>query len=337
MTASPPGPSVEKDVRARKSNRNSSRSRVPVRGCVAAAAAACALLGLAGCNANHESSTGGLTAGSQRTTEESSGSGNQQSTRDTDGTTDDRWAAFDLGAPGANAQAGGEAAGDDAAGLWTIALATFTSARHAQMAQEIRDDIINASGLRDVRVDTNANRSILHYGRYASPTGDRLNQDLDRIQAIEIAGRQPFSRAFATIIDPSEEGSLPQFNLTRLWEMFPRAERIYSLQIGFYDFDDAASEQRAREAAEELVARLRQEGQPAFYYHGPRMSVVTVGIFFEEAFDPVLGYSRAVKELREEYPHNLANGRELIQTSRYASGEERTNVQESFLIEVPRQ
>ncbi len=82
---------------------------------------------------------------------------------------------------------------------------------------------------------------------------------------------------------------------------------------------------------------MRTEGEAAFYFHGPRMSVVTVGVFFENDVDAVTGISRAVRDLQARYPSNLDNGKEIMETKRLPGGRVEKRTQPSFLINVPKQ
>ena len=96
---------------------------------------------------------------------------------------------------------------------------------------------------------------------------------------------------------------------------------MYSLQIGFYD---EAFGKEFRKAAEEMATILREDGVEAYYYHGPNISMVTVGLFDDS--DLVKrevrmpnglvsiqeGYGPRIKVLQEQFPNNLGNGATVI-------------------------
>ena len=124
-------------------------------------------------------------------------------------------------------------------------------------------------------------------------------------------------------------GSMPQYDLKNV----PRdRSKLYTLQIGFYDTEFGDD---FRQAAEKAAAALREEGEEAYYFHGPQRSSFTIGAFGKDAAtinestgEPV--YSAQVQALQQKYPYNLANGRTL--------NERRGGVvtpQPSFLVEIP--
>ena len=241
--------------------------------------------------------------------------------------------AFDNGQPQSSADL---AASQD--GLpWTIVLATFGSDNHQQLAERFRTNLIQVSGMTGFLITSRSDRSIIHFGHYATPDDPRAKDDLKRIHEITVDGRQPFARAFPSVVKPSDQGGHPQFNLVQLWKQFPHASVIYSLQIGFYSFDNVKSKNEARQAAEKAVTQLRAAGEQAFYYHSRTMSIITVGIFFQDSVDSITGYSPEVLQLQKKYPDNLANGKQLIEIERLPGGKTRKNIQSSFLINVPKQ
>ena len=73
---------------------------------------------------------------------------------------------------------------------------------------------------------------------------------------------------------------------------------------------------RFRGQAERTARALRSQGVEAFYYHGPNMSMVTVGVLGEDDHDgstqpPV--ESARLRRLRRDHPHNLLNDEILME------------------------
>ena len=115
---------------------------------------------------------------------------------------------------------------------------------------------------------------------------------------------------------------------------------LMTLQIGYYDEQYGED---FREAAELAAKELREQGDQAFYYHGPNRSLLTVGLFGQE--DLVqhttpgqdgrifvqTQYSQRVVELQKKYPHNLGNGLTLLQKQ----GGKDIGAQLSSLVRVP--
>ena len=91
-----------------------------------------------------------------------------------------------------------------------------------------------------------------------------------------------------------------------------------------------------RAAAEQAVARLRADGEQAFYHHGPSASTITVGVFGESDHDPAGGFdSHRPTEARERHPHNLVNGQGFHETLRTDSGQAVRRLQRSQLVAIP--
>lgn len=256
-------------------------------------------------------------------------------------------------APAVLAMSGGTpgSPGGAAGGGWSIPLGTFSLENHRTAATAFRDRFQTETRLSGAWVDASrSDRSIVWFGQYEAHNDPKLVSDLDRIRNVSMGGEQPFRKVLPSIHQTQfVQGSVPQYNLIRLREMFPERDRIFSLQIAFFEPDVASRLPLAQQAAEEYTTQLRAQGEPAFYYHGQRMSVVTVGVFFEDAIDPALavdpmtGYGAEVVAMQKKFPYNLDNGRQLIErhTIRTGSPNDRdgqrvvARAQRSGLIMVP--
>jgi hypothetical protein len=90
------------------------------------------------------------------------------------------------------------------------------------------------------------------------------------------------------------------------------------------------------------AARLRADGDQAYFYHGPNRSLVTVGLFTEQDFGVeqqpapdggvlfIPTYGQRVRELQKKFSYNLGNGRTIIEKS----GDKKLGEQPSFLVRV---
>lgn len=109
----------------------------------------------------------------------------------------------------------------------------------------------------------------------------------------------------------------------------------YTLQIGVYGAADFRADPTpeelatARREAERAVAMLRQSGELAWFFHGPKRSMVTVGIFDESVLtrDATPEYLL----LKQKYPNNLYNGQGI----REKLGRSEARMQDSLLVKVP--
>jgi hypothetical protein len=191
---------------------------------------------------------------------------------------------------------------------------------------------------------------VVAVGKFPDPSSPEALAMLEKVRAIAVGGKKPFTGAF--LAPPGELtnlGQRPEFNLARAKEQFgDRA--VYSLQVAAYGRKDIIDEQKrspteeelkeARRAAEEAAASLRQQGELAFFYHGPRYSMVTIGVWNDGDFahkeDPQAG-TRAHSEnpdltaLRKRFPNNLYNGAGVKVKSK-VEGEQ---MQASFTVRIP--
>lgn len=238
--------------------------------------------------------------------------------------------------PGADARA---PRADDA---WVIVLATLPEGADS-LAGSMLERVRTRDGIRGARLATRSGRTMIVAGAYDGPGDGRAVRDLERYHAIEVDGRRPYARAF--IAPPPPEalaGSDPAHDLRTVKARFGDLAD-YTLQIGVYGRIEntpvSAEERRVfREAAEAAVRELRAQGERAFYYHAPNLSMVTVGVFGSSDFDPSTMppmESERLKALRAKYPHNLLNGKGIRQTETTDTGQRVTRLQPSVLVGIP--
>lgn len=165
---------------------------------------------------------------------------------------------------------------------FTILLVTFEGPGHVRMSKEGRDQIAQATGLRELHLVHGERASTLYFGFYRTVSraedpveAARAQADLARIQAIRIGDSQPFQAALFVPL-PSPDPEAP-----REWDI-RNARGVYSLEIGaFRDRPDR------KQAAVEAVREARAMGLEAYFYHGPTTSSVLIGAFPAEALRTV--------------------------------------------------
>lgn len=181
------------------------------------------------------------------------------------------------------------------------------------------------------------------YGRYASGSDPVAQADLRRIQATRIGAEAPFESA---VLMPPADGEMPitsPFDLRSVAHSLPEEHARYTLAIAFYtraDLGEPTKEEllECRKLAEEAVAKLRREGDQAYFYHGPNGSQVTVGVFGSKDHDPVNSpgqESPGLRAVRAKHPNYLLNGMGQRRTINTSSGKKKVMVQ-SALVEIPR-
>jgi len=214
--------------------------------------------------------------------------------------------------------------------LWTVLLLDGVDPRaDRQTLLQTMRTVQGQSGVPPLWSYEHGGSISLYAGRFPDPLSDAAQEQLAAIRAVELDGGRPFARVkfvnFASRMGTTEEtvsATFDEFDLKQYIGM-------YTLQIGFYD--ETAGE-GFRDAAELAVKQLRADDEEAYYYHGPNRSLVCIGLFTEDDLSQHQGitvYSPRILKLQEKYPHNLANGRTLIERLG-----DREIEQRSFLVQV---
>ncbi|HZW10375.1 MAG TPA: hypothetical protein VFF69_10770 [Phycisphaerales bacterium] len=212
----------------------------------------------------------------------------------------------------------GEAGAAASSSHWSIVLATFWGEKHEEAGRLGLHKVRAEAGLPGAYLETRDKATVIAYGRYESPSDPAAQADLARIRAVRVDGGAPFAAALLTPPAPEHlAGSLPELDLRNAKKQFGEDKALYTLQVAIYGRGDrsaATAEEVAefRKAAEDAAVLLRRDGELAFYYHAPERSMVTVGIFGQEEYDPlnrpgIEGFG--LIEARERHPLNLLNGK----------------------------
>lgn len=213
----------------------------------------------------------------------------------------------------------GPAAAADAAvpedQAWTIALVVFRGENADELAQMALTKVQTEGGLPGAFLERRGEAVLVAVGRFESVNSPRATAEVKRVQEMTVAGQKPYKDAL--LVPPlasTNLGAMPEINLVQAKAMFG-SEALYSLQVAVYGRRDLtnpteADLAEARKAAEQAAVRLRQEGEQAFYYHGPRMSMVTIGVFGIDDFDPQTPSYKSARLLaaQKRHPYNLYNG-----------------------------
>jgi len=236
-------------------------------------------------------------------------------------------------------------------GAWTIVLAAFRGDQQKEAAQEMLQHIAGQKELAGVFVEGRGEgrSTVVAVGRFADPSAPEALARLEKIRTLEVGGKRPYMGAF--LAPPGELinlGQRPEYNLARAREQFgDRAQ--YSLQVAAYGRKDLLDAGRtpteedlkeSRRAAEQAAADLRNQGELAFYFHGPRYSMVTVGVWAETDFarraqpgsdERPRSENPELTALRQRFPHNLYNGAGV----KVKTKDNREVIQASAIVKVP--
>ena len=230
-------------------------------------------------------------------------------------------------------KSGGAPAPDDIP--WAISLEVIVGPDHPARAAQRRDQLVAASGGKDIWVVDKAVRSEVYSGHYKNPDEKAAQAELARWKRLH---EQGVVHSPGVLLIPTHlPGSMPDYDLARA-----DADAIYTLEIGYYD---SAYGKGFRGAAEQAAAALRQEGVEAYYYHKQDRSSVTVGAFPLKAVKTTPGSTGQARvqftdpripALQQRYPTYMVNGRELRTKVHLADGTESFQPEPTHLGEIER-
>lgn len=218
---------------------------------------------------------------------------------------------------------------------WAISVGIITGPGHREIAEQRRQQLAAATGLKDLWVSSGAARSEVLHGHYQgendkAAAGDlRRWRDLLRQGVVDIPG--------VMLVPTHLAGSMPQYDL---FQADPRA--AYTLEIASFDPGYGPT---FRKAAEQAAATLRQQGVEAYYYHALDRSSVTIGAFPEQAVKQVFQrggqtpqtvIDPRVLALQKQYPHYLVNNRKQMVNTSQPGSDESPQPQPTYLAEIPR-
>lgn len=189
---------------------------------------------------------------------------------------------------------------------WAILLGEFEGEGAEKQAKALAERIERETPLTQVWIKKWEDRFAVVRGTYYDTNQEIARLDLRQTRMMPLGEERPFEQAVFVPLADGAQASSNRYNLRNY-------VGSYSLQVGFYD---EAFGPEYRKAAEEMARVLREDGDEAYFYHGPNISMVTVGLFTEEDFDYVADaygtrkqvYGPAIRELQEKYKYNLGNG-----------------------------
>lgn len=211
---------------------------------------------------------------------------------------------------------------------WSILLEEFDGPSRFDRANSLARRL-SANGFTDIWMREVSGKVGVYRGRYAQPTDLDAQHALLHTRQFEQDGVSPYGQVDLTPLGDSTQAAAPRDPLDLKYYA-----GYYTLQIGYYDQDYGDD---FRDAAAGAVRQLRTEGHRAFYYHGPNRSMICVGLFTDDDFDqdgPIRVYGPAMLDLQRQFPHNLGNGRTVVQVFREGEVVQRRE-QQSSIVRVP--
>jgi len=227
---------------------------------------------------------------------------------------------------------------------WTIRCLRTDAPEHVQLCNSLAEMLRKTDGIRasDVRVESGALGSAIYYGQYtrarSSRTGElefpsKMQKDLSLIRSLGMENQTPFSLAV-----PEPTGAAPTVTHHK-WDVrnIGGMDRLTLLIAVFYN--TPTFDQR-KEAAEQYVQILRNDGYDAYLLHEPVRSFVFVGDFDRSQLvqrpDGQWWYGARVEELidsrpDEEFKYMTENGHQM----RYYAPDGQPMLAPSQLVKVP--
>ncbi len=156
---------------------------------------------------------------------------------------------------------------------WQIVVKRFVGPSRRRFAQLIYNSLIAVRGLdkhKVRKIDSDSSSAVV-YGRYNGLDDPRAQRDLKFIKSLAVPNQgYPFLDAH---LEPVPEPN-PPINSQYLLK---NATGYWTLQIArFYG-------KGRKRAAVDMTNELRKKGIPAYVYHGPVISIVTIGAYPENA------------------------------------------------------
>jgi cell division septation protein DedD len=234
------------------------------------------------------------------------------------------------------------AASDAGNGRWSVMLATFAQADHAERAKAFRTELVRQyPELSSAMVRRVGKGSAIVIGRFEGPEDKAAQAELKRVKAIERNGGKPFAGAMLLRTATEDAAvTVKPHDLRSLRAKFPSVRPLYSLQVAAWStFGEKGADYAAmRAAAERYCAELRGKGFDAWFHHDEdkETSSVTVGSFDRRAYDARSTlFSPEVEDLMRQFPAHLTNGEPVLIPVDPANPKGRTKPQASRLVEVP--
>lgn len=192
------------------------------------------------------------------------------------------------------------------------------------MMQTARQD----AGLANLWYATNANGDVTVYmGRFKDDDSEQAKAALRQARQAKVNGSAIFEQSKIVKLTTARSGEvLDPRDLRTL-----TGKGLFTLQIGYYDAKYGPDFRRAAETAVDI---LRDQGEKAFYYHGPHRSMVLINAWNRDQAFTLNGqvdrYSNTVKLAQEKYPYNVPNGRAFTDDD----DPEYVASQKSFLVPI---
>jgi hypothetical protein len=162
---------------------------------------------------------------------------------------------------------------------YTLYCADYVGPSHVEAANRAKQELAELSGMRGWYIIHQEDRSSLFYGYYRDVEEAAIKRDRAAIEGLEDRrGNKAVRAAMPVSVDAPDPIAPPEWNLLNARNGELDTKHYWTLQIAAYQ----GSPER-KQYAVEAVKAARQQGVQAYYYHGPSVSSVCIGVWPFEA------------------------------------------------------
>jgi len=255
-----------------------------------------------------------------------------------------------VGIPGRTAGAGKAkgaqpAPADNTPARWGVVLATFSDDGHQQMAKMACERLGETyPALKGCYARSTERGSVVMIGQFAGPKDDDARAMLESVKSISPDGRaRPFGRAYLSRVQSGSGASRSPYDLVAAAKRkLPNVRPVFTFQVAMWsDFESKTlTQDEIEQKAEAHCKSLRGRGLESYVHHDQdkHTSIVTIGVFDSEAYDPRSTlFSPPVERLFKQFPSMLVNGEDLLlPPPKGAPAGTAPTKQPCVLIEVPK-
>ena len=198
----------------------------------------------------------------------------------------------------------------------TILLVEYQGPEARPSADRLADELADQK-LPDVFVVEGPDYAAVCVGRYRTWKDTQAREMLGRVRRIRDArGQYPFQGVMLVPVpEPAPKTS---------WAL-EEAPGVYSLYVAGWESPGR------KENAQAYAAKLRKEGREAYVYHGPHLSMVTIGAFGPDLFDDASKIGRPGEKPTIVHPKAL----EILRAFPYLRIEDQATPVPSTAIRIP--
>jgi hypothetical protein len=173
---------------------------------------------------------------------------------------------------------------------WTIFITALDGPDHVVRAKTLREQLKAATQDNKWYIVHAEDKSTIYYGFYReidrqSKEGQAAQRDRDYLASLKTAeGDSPLSLVHFDPVANVDPPAPAEWDLAKIGQS---PQHFWTLQIAAYTEDGRAEHPGdvgdRKSASVESVKALRAEGVPAYFYHGPTISSVCIGLWPESA------------------------------------------------------